>query len=102
MKLRKSKLRRATPGRIAFIVCNAGFLGLLILIVLVPIGKVVIDSFDARASETVFRVFPEVFTLDAYRNILIRPAIQRPFLISIFVTSVGTCVAMLFTTFFAY
>ena len=96
------KLRRETTGRYIFVVGNTALLTLMMLLILIPIIKVVIDSFDVRASETVFRIFPEVFTWDAYSNISTRPAIQRPFLISLFVTSVGTFLAMCFTTLFAY
>ncbi len=96
------KLRRETPGRKTFVVMNTLLMILIMGVVLVPLGKVVIDSVDERASETVFRMVPEIFTLDAYRTILSRPALYRPFLISLFTTTVGTIISMTITSLYAY
>ncbi|WP_319563073.1 carbohydrate ABC transporter permease [Marispirochaeta sp.] len=96
------KLRRETPGRKTFVVMNTLLMILIMSVVLVPLAKVVIDSVDERASETVFRILPEVFTLDAYRIILSRKALYRPFLISLFTTTVGTIISMTITSLYAY
>ena len=95
-------LWKESGGRITFVVVNTTYMMLLLAVVLVPILKVVIDSFDQRASETVFRLIPETFTLDAYRLIISRAALYRPFLISLYTTSVGTVISMTITSFFAY
>ncbi len=74
----------------------------IVLIIIIPIVKVVIDSFDEKASEITFRLVPVKFTLDAYGLIVSRPNIFRPFLISLFTTITGTVIAMTITSLYAY
>lgn len=74
----------------------------IILVIMIPILKIVIDSFDEKASETIFRIFPEAITVDAYKLILSRPAIFRPLVISFITTISGTAIAMTITSFYAY
>lgn len=74
----------------------------IVLVILIPILKIIIDSFDEKASETVFRVFPETFTLDAYKLIISRPAMFRPLMISFITTISGTSLAMTITSLYAY
>ncbi len=74
----------------------------IVTMIMIPLLKIVIDSFDGQASETIFRVFPEEFTLDAYKLIISRPAILRPLLISLFSTIMGTAIAMTVTSMYAY
>jgi len=95
-------LRRETPTRIGFVVINTVAMSLLVAIVAIPVLKVVIDSFDERAAETVFRFLPEQFTIEAYRLILSRQALYRPFLISLFTTVTGTAIAMTITSLYGY
>jgi putative aldouronate transport system permease protein len=94
--------RNPSPGRRAFLTANGLIMLILIAVVAIPILKVVIDSFDKRAAETVFRLLPAEFTLDAYKVILSRPLIYRPFLISLFTTVTGTIISMTITSFYAY
>lgn len=93
---------RESAGRKAFLVANGTLMTLVVVIILIPIIKVFIDSFDERASETVFRLIPEVFTLEAYKVIISRQSLYRPFLISLFTTTVGTVISMTVTSLFAY
>jgi putative aldouronate transport system permease protein len=95
-------LSKETPGRISFVVANTFAMCLLVAVVAIPILKVVIDSFDERAAETVFRFFPERFTIEAYRLIISRQALYRPFLISLLTTVTGTVIAMTITSLYAY
>ena len=96
------KLGSETAGRKLFVVFNTLLMCLIMAVILVPLGKVFIDSVDERASETVFRLLPEIFTLEAYKIILSRPALYRPFLISLFTTTVGTLLSMTITSLYAY
>lgn len=98
----KTSIWKESRERQIFVAANTALMVLLITIVAVPILKVVIDSFDQRASETVFRVVPESFTLDAYRLIISRSALYRPFLISLYTTTVGTLISMTITSLYAY
>jgi putative aldouronate transport system permease protein len=95
-------LRKETPGRIAFVVFNTIAMSLVVAVVAIPILKVVVDSFDERAAETIFRFVPERFTIEAYRLIISRQALYRPFLISLFTTVTGTAIAMTITSLYAY
>lgn len=96
------KLQKESISRHAFVVGNTLFFTIVVLIIMVPIVKVFIDSFDANAAETVFRLIPEEFTIDAYKNILQRSVMYRPFLISLVSTSMGTVISMTITSLFAY
>ncbi len=97
-----TSFRRESTGRKVFMAANALFMTLTVLLITIPLLKVLIDSFDERASETVFRMVPEIFTLQAYKVIITRKALYQPFLISLFTTSVGTVLSMTVTSFYAY
>ena len=81
---------------------NGLFMLILVTVILIPISKVVIDSFDGIASETVFRILPGRFTAEAYRNIVMRPTLRDPFFVSLYMTAAGTFLSMLITALFAY
>jgi putative aldouronate transport system permease protein len=85
-----------------FNISNTLFLLLLVSIIVIPIVKVIADSFDGMASETVFSLFPRRVTLDGYRHIVTRPTITRPFFVSIGVTLAGLLVSMSVTSLYAY
>ncbi|MDF1569595.1 MAG: carbohydrate ABC transporter permease [Spirochaetaceae bacterium] len=95
-------IRKESAGRKIFLAANGLFMAMTVLIIAIPLAKVFIDSFDERASETVFRLVPEVFTLDAYKVIITRRALYQPFLISLLTTTVGTAMSLMITSFFAY
>ena len=59
------------------------------LIIMVPIWKVIVDSFDAKAGYGM-NFLPQTFTFGGYSSILSRVALYRPFLISVVVTIAGT------------
>ena len=72
-----------------------------LFIMLVPLLKVLSDSFDAKGSYEL-RFFPRDFTLDAYRIIITSRELLRPFMISVYVTVLGTAIALLITSMGAY
>ncbi|MCM1326299.1 MAG: carbohydrate ABC transporter permease [Bacteroidales bacterium] len=74
---------------------------LIALIMLVPIWKVLVDSFDAAAGYGM-KMWPEKFTIGAYKMIISRADLYRPFLISILVTIAGTFMGLLLSTLGAY
>ena len=71
------------------------------LIIMVPIWKVIVDSFDAKAGYGM-NFLPQTFTLGGYSSILSRVALYRPFLISVVVTIAGTFIGLLLATLGAY
>lgn len=81
---------------------NALFLVVLVLVILVPIAKVVVDSLDGMASETVFRLLPGRLTLEGYEHVVTRSTITRPLLVSFAVTLSGLAFSMMVTSLYAY
>jgi putative aldouronate transport system permease protein len=73
-------------------------LGLLILI---PIWKVVVDSFN-RVGVYQFQLWPNRPTLDGYRTIIHTKALYQPFVNSVVTTVVGTFLGLLLATLGGY
>ena len=97
----KFSFAKGYRARAIFVICNTIFLILLCILMLVPILKVLSDSFDA-AGNYELRFFPKVATLDAYQLILSTESLFRPFMISIFTTVVGTILALTISSMAAY
>ena len=72
-----------------------------ILLVLVPIWKVVVDSFNAVGVYQ-FRLWPEDFTLDGYKTIIHTQRLYRPFINSVITTVLGTFLGLLLSTLGGY
>ena len=89
-----------TPRNI-FVVCNFVFMLSVLLLALLPLLKVLSDSFDG-AGVYGFRLVPHSFTTAAYELILTSKELYRPFLVSIYVAAAGTIFALAFTTMPAY
>lgn len=71
------------------------------LITLIPIWKVLVDSFDLRTAYGM-KLIPEVFGLDGYISVFTNPTLYRPLLISFFTTLVGSFVGLALSTLGAY
>lgn len=71
------------------------------IFVLIPIYKVLVDSFDLRVSSGL-RLFPQVFGLEGYKTVLTYPTIVHPFMISCLTTVVGTFLGLLISTLGGY
>ena len=71
------------------------------LLVLVPIWKVVVDSFNAVGVYQ-FRLWPEDFTLDGYKTIIHTQRLYRPFINSVITTVLGTFLGLLLSTLGGY
>ena len=71
------------------------------LLVLVPIWKVVVDSFNAVGVYQ-FRLWPEDFTLDGYKTIINTQRLYRPFINSVITTVLGTFLGLLLSTLGGY
>ena len=71
------------------------------LVILLPIWKVLVDSFDATVGYGL-NFWPKQFTAGGYKMIISRADLYRPFLISIVTTVAGTFVGLTLSTLGAY
>lgn len=96
MKTKKPSERTSLFDVINYIVFI--FIG---LIVIVPIWKVVVDSFN-KVGVYQFQLWPSQFTLDGYRTIIQTNALYRPFINSIITTILGTLLGLVLSTLGGY
>lgn len=71
------------------------------LLVLVPIWKVVSDSFNAVGVYQ-FQIWPKNFTLDGYKTIITTSKLYRPFINSFITTILGTLLGLTMSTLGGY
>ncbi len=93
--------KKGYVGRSIFKICNTIFLILVMAMMIVPILKIVSDSFDATTQYGI-NLIPVKFTLQAYHMIFTNQELYTPFLISVYTTVVGTAIGLLLTTLGAY
>ena len=84
-----------------FPIVNAIIFILISLIILVPMWKVIVDSFDARAGYGML-FWPQVFSINGYKEVITNAVLYKPFLISVFVTVVGSLLGLTLATLGAY
>ncbi|RSL35417.1 carbohydrate ABC transporter permease [Salibacterium salarium] len=98
-----NKMHNTTPGRI-FDVCNHLLLIVLGLVTFLPFVYVMAGSFatEAEIARRSFFIFPETFSLEAYRYIFSTSTFVRSIGVSVFVTVVGTLVSLALTMTMAY
>lgn len=71
------------------------------LIILIPLWKVLVDSFDLKTAYGM-KMWPESFGLDGYKLVFSNPTLYRPLLISVLTTVCGTAIALTLSTLGAY
>lgn len=84
-----------------FNVINGILFILISIIMLIPIYKVLVDSFDLSSAYGM-RLWPKQFGLAGYASVLSNPTLYRPLLISIGTTLVGTFLGLALSTLGAY
>ena len=84
-----------------FNVINGIIFVLISIIMLIPIYKVLVDSFDLHSAYGM-RLWPEKFGLAGYTSVLSNPTLYRPLLISVGTTLVGTFLGLALSTLGAY
>ena len=84
-----------------FSIVNGIVFIILALIIIIPIWKILVDSFDLKTAYGM-KLWPEKFGLDGYQQVLSNPTLSRPLLISVFTTIVGTLLALTLSTLGAY
>ena len=95
-------LQKEWRARTLFVIGNTVFLLITALFILIPMLRVIADSLDENAAVGILRLIPEDWTITAYKLILSQKTLYRPFLISLFVTTTGTLLALSLTTMLAY
>lgn len=93
----KKPKKKITP----FAIFNTILFIVISLIILLPIWKVLVDSFDATVGYGL-NFWPKQFTAGGYKMIISRADFYRPFLISIVTTVAGTFVGLTLSTLGAY
>ena len=93
----KKPKKKITP----FAIFNTILFIIISLIILLPIWKVLVDSFDATVGYGL-NFWPKQFTAGGYKMIISRADLYRPFLISIVTTVAGTFVGLTLSTLGAY
>ena len=95
---------KETPGDKAFNILNYTLLTIIALACLLPFVNIIASSFASPAEVIAkpFIIFPETFSLDAYRYVLSTPTIFRSLFVTIFITLVGTVLSMVLTSMMAY
>ena len=84
-----------------FNVINGIIFILISIIMLIPIYKVLVDSFDL-SSAFGMRLWPKQFGLAGYASVLSNPTLYRPLLISVGTTLAGTFLGLALSTLGAY
>ena len=84
-----------------FPIVNGIIFILISLFILLPMWKVIVDSFDARSSYG-FKWLPNYFTWGGYGAVITRQSIYRPFFISCITTVAGTFFGLLLATLGGY
>ncbi len=74
---------------------------ILAFVILIPMWKVIVDSFDLHTAYGM-KLWPEAFGLDGYINVFSNPTLLRPLIISFITTIVGTLIALTLSTLGAY
>lgn len=77
------------------------FFVLVCFVTLIPIWKVVVDSFDLKTAYGM-KFWPEKFGLDGYKSVFTNPTLYRPLLISFLTTIIGTVIGLILSTLGAY
>lgn len=71
------------------------------IIIIFPIWKVLVDSFNAIGVYQ-FRIWPDEFTLEGYKTIIETNALYRPFINSVVTTIFGTLLGLVLSTLGGY
>jgi putative aldouronate transport system permease protein len=84
-----------------FRIVNAIIFIILSLIIIVPMWKILIDSFDLKTAYGM-KLWPEQFGWDGYVSVFKNPTLFHPLQISFITTIAGTAIALLLSTLGAY
>jgi putative aldouronate transport system permease protein len=74
---------------------------LICLITIIPLWKVLVDSFDLKTAYGM-KFFPETFGFAGYQSVFTNPTLYRPLMVSFFTTIVGTLIGLSLSTLGGY
>lgn len=97
----KFSFKKEHRARTIFNIFNFIFFAILSVVMIAPIYKVIVDSFDISGSYGL-ALWPKTFSFKAYKMIFTSSALYRPFLISIYTTVLGTAIGLILCTLGAY
>ena len=95
--MKNKKKKKVTP----FSICLTVGFALVCFIMLIPLWKVLVDSFDLHTAYGM-RLWPEKFGFDGYISVFTNPTLYRPLLISFITTIAGTLAGLVLSTLGAY
>lgn len=103
MKKNINKVRTATGDKVLIGVFYA-IIAIFSILCLYPFYQVIISSFadENTLVREGYRLIPSKMSLDAYRTIFANDVIPRAYLVTIFITVVGTLLTLLVTSLAAY
>lgn len=95
---------KVSPGRRIYVVLSTTFLILLCTIMMMPLLKVVAESFSAKSYIETNQVlfWPRGFNVEAYKRVFDNPNIITAFRNSVLITVMGTTINLLMTAAMAY
>lgn len=94
-------LKKGHRSRAIFLICTYTFLILMMLAMVIPLIKVLVDSIDPSATYGI-NLWPKQVDFSAYKQILNTQGLYGPFIISVLTTIGGTAIGLLLTTLAAY
>lgn len=99
-KKEKISFRKGKRGRAIFLIIDCTFLIVLMATMVLPLLKVFVDSVDP--SSYGIRLWPKMWSAEAYKLILKNESLYFPFVVSVLTTLAGTAIGLLLTTLGAY
>lgn len=96
-----SNKTKSTKKIQAFPLINGIIFILISLIIIIPMWKVLVDSFDLKTAYGM-KLWPESFGLDGYISVFNNPTLSHPLMISVITTIIGTVIALILSTLGAY
>ena len=93
-------LRKGYRARTLFLIFDYAFLSLMMVMMILPLLKVMVDSVDPTSYGV--RLWPKEVSFAAYKMIIANSTLYRPFLVSIMTTVVGTAFGLFVITLGAY
>lgn len=93
--------RNGRAPRSAFRILNAFIMLALLVTMLIPLLKVLSDSFD-RTTVYGLNFWPRNWSIEAYKSIFVNPNLRKPLLVSIVTTVLGTALGLTMATLGAY
>jgi putative aldouronate transport system permease protein len=97
----KLSFKKGHRARTSFIIFNFIFMILTMAVMLFPVLKILSDSLDVSGNYGL-SIIPKQVSFAAYKIILSTKALYRPFLVSVYVTVLGTVIGLFLTAIAGY